>query len=127
VPGFVELRLTGPRPPGPGSTYVMVVREGKRTVEYRGENLVWEPRRRIKERTRGGRLGPGLLVADHRFTDLGQRTRLDYEQDYQVRGWRRFLAPLFFLVGRAYCRSMFLTLKKQAERTAAPPRASGLP
>ncbi len=127
VPGFVELRLTSPPPHGQGTTFVMVMREGQRTVEYHGENLVWEPRRRIKEQTRGGRLGPGLLVADHRFTDLGGRTRLDYEHDYEVGGWRRLLAPLFFVAGRAYCRSMFRTLKKQAERTATPPRAPGPP
>ncbi|MHC4974769.1 MAG: SRPBCC family protein [Planctomycetota bacterium] len=120
VPGFVELHLTSPPPHSQGSTYVMIVREGRRTVEYHGTNLVWEPERRIKEQTRGGRLGPGLLVADHRFTDLGGSTRLDYEHHYVVGGWRRLLAPLFFVLGRAYCRSMFRTLKEQAELSAAP-------
>lgn len=116
VPGFVEIRVTSPPDVTQGATYIMTTEERGRRDEVRGRNLVWERGRRIREEMRSGRLGPGVLVADHRFTDLRDgRTRFDYEHVYVVTGWRRLLAPVYWLGGRAYCRSMFATLKARAE------------
>ncbi len=119
VPGFVKLDITSPPPHGQGSTYEMQVREGKRVVTYHGRNLVWEPGKRIKETITGGRFKPGqVLHTEHRFSAVGKRAQLDYEQDFEVRGATRLLSPLFWFLGRIYCKHMFGRLKEVAESAA---------
>jgi len=116
VPGLVELRITSPSPHGPGSTYVMRMKEGRRVRDYQGETLVWDPPRRVKEHLWGEHLlSVRLMTADYRLEDLGERTRLDYENEFEARGFWRLVLPVTVLLGGIYCRAMFRTLKRVAE------------
>ena len=115
VSGFEGLRITSPEPHGAGSTYVMRIREGRKVYEYQGKNLIWDPPRRIKEKLRGGRMKI-LMTVDYKFTDLGDRARLGYENVFTAQSFGTALfMPVLILMGRAYCKSMIKTLKRQAE------------
>ena len=101
VPGFVSIEVTSPPDVLEGGTYIMVTKERGKRDEVRGKNLIWTPGERIKEEMRSHRLGPGVLVADHRFADEGEgHTRFDYEHEYVVGGLAA-LARAALLVGRS--------------------------
>lgn len=120
VPGFESIEITSPPPHGAGSTYDMRMREGKRVVTYHGKTLVWEPGVRIAETITGGRFKSGqALYTEHRFRAVGDKAELVYEQDFEVRGMTRLLAPLFWFFGRIYAKRMFARLKTVAEAEAA--------
>jgi len=119
VPGLLELRITSPEPHGTGSTYVMVMQEGKTVREYQGKNRLWEPPHRIREILWGARMGTSRLHTAYEFTDLGTSTRFEYEHELETRGfWTTLFKPLLVLASRRYCRSMFKALKREAERPA---------
>ena len=116
VPGLQEFEITSPPPHGAGSTYVMKIKEGKSVYTYQGGNLIWDPRRRVKEEMWGGRMKDGqLMTVDYHFIDLGDRARLDYENDFQTGFW---MGLVFMVAGRIYCKSMINMIRKHAEESA---------
>jgi carbon monoxide dehydrogenase subunit G len=121
--GLLSNEPTGPKPKGVGSTFRMVIQEGRRSASYDGDVTVYERPRRLEVRVWGGNLPRGMIMrVDYRLTDLGGQTRLDYQATCE--GTKpgllvRMLFVLFKLFGQMQLRSFLRKLRTLVESPAA--------
>jgi len=114
--GLIEVRATSPGPRGAGSTAIVVIREGRRDVEYEETFLEYRPGRRLKLRMLGGRLKTMAIEVDYELHDLGGKTRLAYELACDLQGpMLKLMSPLFGFFARMQLRRFFRRLKELAE------------
>jgi len=102
---------------GPGSRFRMRIKEGRRESGYEGEVVAREPERRLAVKLEGGCFPKDMAMhVDYRLTDLGGRTRLDYECGAEVPGfWMRLMAGLFKVFGKMQAKSFLRELKRRVE------------
>jgi uncharacterized protein YndB with AHSA1/START domain len=137
--GFLAAEMDSRDAPAPGQRFRLRLREGRRSVEFHGELLVWDPPFRLMTRLTGGSLAAGIALRHH-FRLRGEFgvTRLEAAIAFEADGgpllWRAVL-PLVRGVARRQLHRLVDRLKRVAESepgTAAAgrpdgPRAAPLP
>lgn len=123
--GLEDAQPVSAGPKGVGHRSTLFIREGGKLQEYAQTILEYEPERRFKMRMEGGCLRGSVVVVDYVLTDLHDgRTRLDYECTAEMKGFLRFVGPLFAILGRMQVRMFFKKLEQLAEGRGAAPAAS---
>jgi uncharacterized protein YndB with AHSA1/START domain len=121
--GLLSNQSTSPGRTGVGSTFRMVIQEGRKPATYEGEVTAHDRPRRLEIRFWGGGFPAGMIVrVDYQLSKVGAQTRLDYTST--VEGKRlgllmRTLFVLFKVVCRMQLRSFFRKLKALVEAPAA--------
>jgi len=110
--GLEQVKVTSSGPKGVGTTAKLYIREGGKLQEYDETVLLYEPGRRFKMQMVGGCLRGAAMIVDYRLTDLGGRTRVDYECEAQTDSFfMKLMSPLFAIFGRMQIKSFFRKLK----------------
>ena len=116
--GLLSNESTSPGRKGAGSTFRMVIKEGRKTPSYDGEVTAHDWPSRIEVRIWGGGLPAGMFMrADYRLSEEGGRTRLDYTAtaEGKIGFFLRLMFPLFKIFGRMQLRGFLKTLKGLVE------------
>ena len=119
--GLLLNESTSPGKEGVGSTFRMVIQEGRKAAEYQGEVTAYERPRRLEVRIRGGNLPKGLTMrGDYRLSEEAGGTRLDHVAacEGEVGFFLRLLMGLFKIFGRMQMRSFMRTLRRLVEAPA---------
>jgi uncharacterized protein YndB with AHSA1/START domain len=119
--GLLLNESTSPGRDGAGSTFRMVIQEGRKAAEYQGEVTAYERPRRLEVRIRGGNLPKGLSMrADYRLSEADGGTRLDYvcACEGKMGFFLRLLMRLFKVFGRMQLRRFLRTLRGLVEAPA---------
>ena len=101
-----------------GSTFLMKIKEGKRITEYNGTLTTFDRPRKLGVKLVGscGKGPPMEMQVDYALTDLGGRTRLDYDADWEMRGFMmKLFTPLMYVMGKMFIKKFFKNLKTLAE------------
>ena len=120
--GLLSNEQTSPGPTAVGSTFRMVIKEGRKAAEYQGEMTAYDRPRRLEIVMGGGNFPKGMTVrVDYRLTPEGDRTRLDYACTAEMAKVGLFM-KLMFLVFRLFCkmqlRGFMRALRKLVETPA---------
>ena len=89
-PGTASSERADDRPPGPGATYRLGVRMGKRVAPMEYRITGWEPPTRVVLHGQGSGVD---ATDDIRFAATPDGTVVDYTADIRLTGWRRLLEP----------------------------------
>ena len=123
--GLLANEPTSPGPRGVGSTFRMVIKEGRKSAEYQGEVTAYDKPRLMEVTIVGGNLPKGMKMrAEYRLTQQGPQTRLDYTCNAEMAKAGLFVKMMFVvfrLFGKMQLRSFMRTLRKlvEAPTTAA--------
>ncbi len=119
--GLLSNETTSPGHKGVGSTFRMVIQEGRKPASYDGEVTAYDKPSHIEVRFWGGCLPAGMVMrADYRLSEEGGRTRLDYTAtaEGKVGFFMRLLMGVFKIFGRRQLRGFLKTLKGLVEAPA---------
>ena len=117
--GLLSNEPTSPDPKGVGSTFRMVIKEGRKAAEYQGEMTAYDKPHRLEVVMFGGNFPKGMKMrVDYRLTAQGPQTRLDYVCKAETEKAGLFL-KLMFVVFRLFVkmqlRSFMKALRKLVE------------
>jgi uncharacterized protein YndB with AHSA1/START domain len=108
---------------GLGSTFRLVIQEGRKTAEYDGDTTAYEAPSLVEIRMWGGNFPKGMIMrVTYRLTEVGEGTRLDYllNVEGQKFSWlTRLLLILAKIFSRMQLRSFLKKLRTLAEAEAA--------
>jgi hypothetical protein len=100
-----------------GTRFTQRIKEGRRVVEYSGEVTAYDKPHHFAVRVGNEKF---VLDLDYRFSELGDRTRLDYSASGPpAQGFARPTAALFSYLTRRIAAKQLRRLKKAAESEAA--------
>ena len=123
--GLLSNEPTSPAPVGVGSTFRMVIKEGRKAAEYQGEMTAYHKLHRLEIVMSGGNFPKGMKVrVDYRLTQQGPQTRLDYTCNAEMEKAGLFMKLMFVvfrLFGKMQLKRFMRTLRKlvEAPTTAA--------
>ena len=117
--GLLSNEPTSPAPAGVGSTFRMVIQEGRKTAEYQGEVTAHDKPHRMEVVLWGGHFPKGMKIrVEYRLTAQGPQTRLDYTCTAEMEKAGLFMKLMFVvfrLFGKMQLRSFMRALRKQVE------------
>ena len=117
--GLLSNEPTSPAPVGVGSTFRMVIKEGRKSAEYQGEITAYDKRHRLEIVIGGGNLPKNMKMrADYRLTQQGPQTRLDYLCKAEVEKpglFMKLMFVVFRLFGKMQLRGFMKALRKLVE------------
>jgi carbon monoxide dehydrogenase subunit G len=120
--GLLSNEPTSSDPKGVGSTFRMVIKEGRKAAEYQGEMTVYDKPHRMEVVMGGGSFPKGMKIrVDYRLTPQGPQTRLDYvcKAEMEKAGlFFKLLFVVFRLFGKMQLRGFMKALRKQVEAAA---------
>ena len=102
-----------------GSTFLMKIKEGKRVTDYNGTITTFEQPRKLGVKLVGscGKGSPMEMQVDYALTDLGGRTRLCYDADWETIGFvMKLFTPVMYVMGKIFIKKFFKSLKTLAEK-----------
>lgn len=117
--GLLSNESTSPGHEGVGSTFRMVIQEGRKPATYDGEVTAHDKPRRLEIRFWGGCFPKGMITrVNYQLTEIGGQTRLDYLATVEGRKpglLLRMMFVLFKFLGRMQLRSFLRKLKTLVE------------
>ncbi len=116
--GLLSNEPTIPGSRGLGSTFRMVILEGRKAAEYVGEVTAYDRPSRIEVRVWGGGLPKGVSMrADYRLSEERGLTRLDYTctAEGKIGLFMRLMFGLIKVFARRQLRGFLRTLKGLVE------------
>jgi carbon monoxide dehydrogenase subunit G len=122
--GLISNESTNPGYKGVGSTFRMVIQEGRKQATYDGDVTVHDKPSRLEIRFWGGNFPRGMLMrVDYVLREEAGQTRLDYTctAEGKVGFFMRVMFVLMKIFCRAQIRSFFRTLRTLVESPAPSP------
>lgn len=119
--GLLSNETTSPGHKGVGSTFRMVIQEGRKAATYDGEVTAHERPARLEVRVWGGNLPKGMTMrVDYRLSEERGMTRLDYlvSAEGKISFFMRMMFRVFKIFSRMQLRSFLKTLKRLVETPA---------
>lgn len=117
VPDYVDETPDGPVHEGVGAASTMRLREGSKVVAYKSVVTAWERERRVAIRITGGSFPKGMHIdVGYGITPSEGGCLLDYDVDYQLRGFFRLMAPIMWLATRGNSDKALTKLASAATR-----------
>ena len=118
--GLLANEPTSPGPRGVGSTFRMLIQEGRKPAEYQGEVTAYDKPHRMEVVLGGGCLPKTMQMrVEYRLTQQGPQTRLDYVCNAEMpkAGLLMKLMSVFIrLFGKMQLRGFMRALRKQVEK-----------
>jgi carbon monoxide dehydrogenase subunit G len=119
--GLESVEPEGEGPVGVGSVAKLRIKEGGRIAEYRSRVVEREPYTHLAVAVTGKNFGNAEMRIDYRLTDLGGRTRLEYDCAFVGGGFvMKVMMALFGWFLKKQLTSFMGTLKRLAEAETAP-------
>ena len=113
-PAIAEVRVDGPM--AAGLRGVELRTQGGRAFEFPFEVIAFEPNRRFVVEGEGGSL---YVRAELRAAAHDGATRVEFEGDFEPRGWLRLMTPLLARLIANGAHETLLGLKQHCERREA--------
>lgn len=121
IKGLLLNESTSPGKEGAGSTFRLLIQEGRKAAEYQGEVTAYERPRRVEIRFWGGNFPKALSMrVDYRLSEEAGGTRLDYVGtcEGKIGFFWRLMMGLFKVFGRMQLRGFLRTLRGLVEAPA---------